>query len=73
MVGHACKGATASGEAGVVLVGDLGFFAPLGFEPAPPGRVSLPGPVDPARVLWRPLRAGGLDHAAGRLMVAKPA
>ena len=73
MVGCACVRASALGEAGVVLVGDVSFFGPLGFEPAPPGRVRMPGPVDPGRVLWRALRPGGLDRAAGRLAVGAPA
>ena len=65
--------ARALGEAGVILVGDMSFFGPLGFTPVPTGRVSLPGPVDPARVLWRPLAPGALDDAAGRLSAAPPA
>ncbi len=37
----------------VLLVGDMSFFGPLGFEVAPLGRVMMPGPVDPKRLLWR--------------------
>ena len=73
LVAEACQRAAALGEAGVVLVGDLGFFGPLGFEAAPAGRVILPGPVDPCRVLWRALTPGVLDGAAGRLTVARSA
>ena len=37
----------------VILVGDLGFFADLGFEIVPDGNVIMPGPVHPQRLLWR--------------------
>jgi predicted N-acetyltransferase YhbS len=51
LVARACDAAAAAGEAAVVLVGDLPFFTRVGFELAP--GVSLPGPVDPRRVLAR--------------------
>ena len=73
LVEEALARARAFGEAGVILVGDMGFFAPLGFTPVPAGRVSLPGPVDPQRVLWRALAPGALDDAAGRLTAAPSA
>ena len=38
-----------------VLVGDLAYYARVGFKPVPPGRVVFPAPVDPARLLWHPL------------------
>ncbi len=43
------------GVAGVLLVGDAQYFSRFGFVAAP--RVILPGPADPRRVLWRPVRA----------------
>ncbi len=69
LVAHACEAAGAAGEAVVLLVGAPGYFAPLGFEPVPRGRVRLPGPVDPARLLWRPLRPQILDELAGAVQV----
>lgn len=51
LVEQACTASQAAGEAAVVLVGDLPFFGPLGFEVAPD--VMMPGPVDPKRVLAR--------------------
>ena len=47
----------------VLLVGDAPYYAPFGFRPLPPGRVRMPGPVDPARLLvaeLKPGAAGGL-------------
>lgn len=40
--------------AGVLLVGDAPYFARFGFVVAP-GAI-LPGPADPRRVLWLPIR-----------------
>jgi predicted N-acetyltransferase YhbS len=60
----ACR---ATRGAGVVLVGAERFFRPVGFTIVPPGRIKLPGPVDPARLLWCELRLGGLDKAQGEL------
>ncbi len=46
----------------VMLVGDQPYYGPLGFETAPIGQVSLPGPVDKHRILVCPL--GGFDAKA---------
>ena len=35
----------------VILVGDLPYYARAGFATVPPGRILLPGPVDPAPLL----------------------
>lgn len=45
--------AEGEGVGGVILVGDLPYFTRFGFHPLE--KVTLPGPVDPRRVLWRPL------------------
>ena len=49
----------------VILVGDEGYYARAGFRRVPRGRLVLPGPVDPDRVLALELVAGALDRAAG--------
>lgn len=41
----------AAGEAYVLLVGDAPYYKAAGFAPVAPGRIQLPGPVDPARLL----------------------
>jgi predicted N-acetyltransferase YhbS len=51
LVARACAAAKAAGEAAIVLVGDEPYFAKFGFSAALAGAVSLPGPVDPRRVL----------------------
>ena len=60
----ACR---AKGGNGVVLVGTESFFAPLGFSVVPNGRLRLPGPVDPARLLWLELRGGGFNNVRGEM------
>ena len=46
-----CLGYAAEAGLGVLLVGDAPYFGRFGFTAAP--EVSLPGPVDPRRLLWR--------------------
>jgi predicted N-acetyltransferase YhbS len=53
LVERACEAAKAAGEASVLLVGDEPYFARVGFSAIPGGRVRMPGPVDPRRVLAR--------------------
>jgi predicted N-acetyltransferase YhbS len=62
---NACR--SAGGAYGMVLVGAEPFFRPLGFTIAPKDRLRMPGPVDPARLLWLELRPGGLDKAEGEI------
>jgi predicted N-acetyltransferase YhbS len=47
--------AAAGGHRLVLLVGDEPYYARVGFRRVPTGVVTLPGPVDPDRVLWRSL------------------
>lgn len=57
--------ATAEGHRLVLLVGDEPYYARVGFSRVPPGRVTLPGPVDPRRVLWRALVPGADRDVSG--------
>ncbi len=49
----------------VALVGDLPYYARAGFKPAPLGRIVLPGPVDPARILHAELAPEALNAYCG--------
>lgn len=51
LVSTAVEAARVSGATAVLLVGDAPYYGPLGFEPIAAGTVSLPGPVNPARLL----------------------
>jgi predicted N-acetyltransferase YhbS len=61
----AIEGARKAGDGLVILVGDAPYYGRLGFAPVPPGRLVLPGPVDPARLLWLELVDGFRDRAVG--------
>lgn len=65
---HACVAACrAGGGAAIVLVGAERFFRPAGFTAVPKDRLVMPGPTDPARLLWLELRPGGLDKVQGEI------
>jgi predicted N-acetyltransferase YhbS len=49
----------------VLLVGDEPYYGKLGFKKVARGRVTLPGPVDPERVLIAELVAGAFDDVSG--------
>ncbi len=49
----------------VVLVGDLPYYQRVGFGIVPPGRILLPGPVDPARLLAVELAKDALHRFSG--------
>ena len=70
LVERACEAGTAAGGTLVLLVGARAFFEPLGFTPVPPGRAELPGPVNPARVLWRELEPGAAEGVGGAVRAA---
>lgn len=49
----------------VLLVGDEPYYGRMGFQRVPRGQVSLPGPVDPARVLVCALDDTPMDAVRG--------
>jgi predicted N-acetyltransferase YhbS len=68
----AIEAAREAGEGLVILVGDAPYYSRFGFTPVPPGHITLPGPVDPTRLLWLELAVGFRDRVAG-LVEAVPA
>lgn len=50
----------------VVLVGDLAYYRPFGFERIEPGRITFPGPADPLRILGCELVDGAAADYAGQ-------
>lgn len=71
LLGASLDAALKTGHRLVLLVGDEAYYARVGFVATPEGRVRLPGPVDPKRVLWRPLVKGaerGVDGLARRAL-----
>jgi predicted N-acetyltransferase YhbS len=59
--------ARAEGFGLVLLVGDMPYYGRFGFQPVPFGQITLPGPVDPARLLALELIPGTLSMAAGQV------
>ena len=49
----------------VLLVGDEPYYARLGFKRVPMGRLTMPGPVDPARLLVCELVEGASEGVSG--------
>jgi predicted N-acetyltransferase YhbS len=50
----------------VILVGDEPYYARVGFKRIiPRGRVKMPGPVDPARLLFAELTEGAFEDVKG--------
>jgi predicted N-acetyltransferase YhbS len=67
LVNASLEAAKAAGGRLIVLVGDESYYGRMGFKPAGPGRITLPGPVDPARVLVAELVEGAFAGVAGKL------
>lgn len=71
LLGHAIDAAIGSaptsGHRYVILVGDLSYYGVFGFLPTPAGRVKLPGPVDPARLLVLPLDSLDIAELHGNI------
>jgi predicted N-acetyltransferase YhbS len=67
LVEEGLKRAKGEGFSLVLLVGDMPYYGRFGFVPLKPGRITLPGPVDPARLLALELVPGALATAVGQV------
>ncbi|WP_421726549.1 GNAT family N-acetyltransferase [Bauldia sp.] len=65
LVRMAVAAAREAGHRVILLVGDLPYYAPLGFQALPRRAVILPSPVDPDRVLAAELVPGALEGLSG--------
>ncbi len=65
LVEEGVREARRRGAALILLVGDLPYYARMGFGRVPPGQIALPGPVAPERLLARELHAGSLSRYTG--------
>ena len=59
--------AKAEGFALVLLVGDMPYYGRFGFSPVRLGQITLPGPVDPGRLLAHELVPGALATSVGQI------
>jgi predicted N-acetyltransferase YhbS len=59
--------ARAAGHRLVILVGDPSYYLRMGFRRAPDNLLTMPGPVDPERLLYCELAEGALGAISGRI------
>jgi len=65
LMATALDAARARGHGLALLVGDEPFYAKSGFAKVPRGKVRLPGPVDPDRLLICELKPGAFEGVEG--------
>ncbi|QLP97455.1 MAG: N-acetyltransferase [Rhodoblastus sp.] len=65
LVEKSCALAAQAGWRLVFLVGDAPYYERFGFKRVPMGRLTMPGPVDPARMLVRELVPGAFEGVSG--------
>src|SRR5579863_2051898 len=65
LIARSLEAARGAGHKLAILVGDESYYGKSGFKRISHGRVSMPGPVDPARVLVAELAAGAFDGVSG--------
>src|SRR5262249_24319057 len=65
LIERALAEAKGKGHRLVVLVGDEPYYGKSGFKRIPKGRATLPGPVDPARLLVCELGDGAFNGVSG--------
>ncbi len=65
LIERALEGARKKGHRLMVLVGDEPYYGKVGFKRIPKGQASMPGPVDPARLLIAELQAGAFEGVSG--------
>lgn len=65
LIERAIRDARAQGHKLTVLVGDEAYYARTGFKRIPRGVATMPGPVDPARLLVCELEPGAFNGVSG--------
>lgn len=65
LVARSLEAARERGHAVVILVGDEPYYGRMGFRVVPRGRLRMPGPVDPRRLLFSELVPGGFEGVCG--------
>jgi predicted N-acetyltransferase YhbS len=68
LINRSLDEAKAQGHKLVLLVGDESYYGKSGFERIEKGRVKMPGPVDPARLLVAELAPGAFDNVSGMIL-----
>src|SRR5947209_6853614 len=68
LIERALAQAKGKGHRLAMLVGDEPYYGKSGFKVVPKGQVTLPGPVDPARLLVAELSEGAFAGVAGTVL-----
>jgi predicted N-acetyltransferase YhbS len=71
LVNRSLDAAVAAEHRLVILIGDEPYYGRFGFARVPAGQLSMPGPVDPARLLYRELAPGAFAEAKGAITPAR--
>ena len=64
---HSLDAARDAGHGLVLLVGDEDYYGRVGFRRVPPGKITMPGPVDPDRLLYPELKPGAFAATGGKM------
>jgi predicted N-acetyltransferase YhbS len=67
LIRRSLRVAREAGHTLVFLVGDAPFYGRVGFKQVRSGLLTMPGPVDPARLLVCELVDGALDNVSGTI------
>jgi predicted N-acetyltransferase YhbS len=71
LIKHSLDAARTAGHGLVLLVGDEDYYERMGFRRvAPRGKIAMPGPVDPGRLLYCELREGAYAATSGKMLRA---
>jgi predicted N-acetyltransferase YhbS len=65
LIERALAEARKKGHRLMLLVGDEPYYGKVGFKRIPKGQASMPGPVDPARLLIAELEEGAFEGVSG--------
>jgi predicted N-acetyltransferase YhbS len=72
LIARALEEAKRKGHRLVMLVGDEPYYGRVGFKAAAKGRIAMPGPADPARLLVAELVPGAFDGVSGAVRADWP-
>jgi predicted N-acetyltransferase YhbS len=71
LIARSLDAACSAGHSLVLLVGDEPYYDRFGFKRVPRGKLVMPGPVDPDRLLAAELAEGALAGARGTILPAR--
>lgn len=71
LVRRSLEAALAAGHRLVILVGDEPYYSRFGFARVKASQLTMPGPVDPARLLYRELVEGAAAEARGPISAGR--